>query len=162
MLPYPYGVALYRMVLILVIQKYAHYIRLGQQGSHESAYAAVILESYLARREPWAVEVVYGGYVLLRLGQAVCRRVYCKVASLGVAGDYEVLIPVRRHHVQVICRIALGRYGEHVAHVEIFLPAHYGVVGTPEGYAAYSVFDGEGDRAELLLLLLAGLGGIAG
>ena len=162
MLPRSYGIALYRMVLILVFQKYAHYISLWQQGSHESAYAAVIFQGYLAGGEPGAVEVVYGGYVLLRLGQAVCRRVYRKVASLGVAGDYEVLIPVRRHHVQIICRVALGRYGEHVAHVEILLPAHYGVVGTPEGYAAYPVPNCEGNGAELLLLLLAGLGHIAG
>ena len=56
-----------------------------------------------------------------------------KVASLAVSGQIHGARGVLCRFFQVIQRCCLGRNGRHIAHHEIFLPAHHRRIGAAKG-----------------------------
>lgn len=86
--------------------------------------------------ESRSVVIIYGNYAILYVGAAFQWWVDRKITAFWVAA-YAQLRYVRQFiscSLKIAYRIDLWRYVFHKRHVEIFFPANYCVICTPEWY----------------------------
>ena len=128
MLRQPDGLALHHLKAHVKFKNHSHQRRFGQNFTDPVCDHGIIAPFHDLRPKSRTVHTVNADDPVLYPGLAVHCAVHRQISSFGVASHVKRLAQTPRHPIQISHAVLLPRHGRQKGHVEVFLPAYYGLV----------------------------------